>query len=145
VLGDARLRLREAPPHGYGLLVLDAFSSDAIPLHLVTQEALDLYLAKLAPRGLLAFHISNRCLNLEPVLGDLAAAAGLVCRAMEDEAYALTEQEAGKEASHWLVMARQPADLSRLRRDARWHPVSGRRQTRVWTDDFSNLLTAFKW
>ena len=78
VLGDARLSLVKAPAGQYDLLVLDAYSSDAIPVHLITREALSLYLDKLAPDGLLAFHISNRYLNLEPVLGNLAQDAGLV-------------------------------------------------------------------
>ncbi len=64
VLGDARLKLHDAPDQSYNLLVLDAFSSDAIPVHLMTQQALDLYLSKLAPGGMLVFHISNRNLDL---------------------------------------------------------------------------------
>ena len=72
VLGDARLSLARAPLHGYGLIVLDAFSSDAIPIHLMTNEALGLYLSRLAPGGALAFHISNRHLTLAPVLARLA-------------------------------------------------------------------------
>jgi hypothetical protein len=69
VLGDARLRLADAPEHHFQAIVLDAFSSDAIPVHLLTREALSLYLARRAPGGLIAFHISNRYLDLEPVLG----------------------------------------------------------------------------
>src|SRR5262249_45082582 len=79
VLGDARLRLREAPDHEFDLIVLDAFSSDAIPLHLLTREALHLYLDKLADHGLIAVHISNRFLDLAPVLGALARDADLAC------------------------------------------------------------------
>src|SRR5262249_58801214 len=75
-LGDARLTLADAPPRHYGLIVIDAFSSDAIPQHLLTREALRLYLSKLAPDGLLAFHISNRYMDLQPILGDLAGDAG---------------------------------------------------------------------
>src|SRR6185295_14422553 len=72
VLGDARLQLQKAPDHHYGLIVLDAFNSDAIPVHLLTQEAIDLYTSKLATGGLLAFHISNRSLKLDGVLANLA-------------------------------------------------------------------------
>ena len=72
VLGDARLSLAQAPDSSYDFIVLDAFSSDAIPVHLMTREALQLYLRKLAPGGSIAFHISNRYLNLEPVLVELA-------------------------------------------------------------------------
>ncbi|MGZ3048094.1 hypothetical protein AAER28_02940, partial [Pseudomonas aeruginosa] len=72
-LGDARLKLKNAEEK-YGLIVLDAFTSDSIPVHLLSLQALDLYLSKLAPGGILAFHISNRYLELEPLLGDLAGA-----------------------------------------------------------------------
>ena len=72
VLGDARLQLQNAPDQHYGLIVLDAFNSDAIPVHLMTHEAITLYTSKLAPGGMLAFHISNRSLKLDAVLADLA-------------------------------------------------------------------------
>ena len=73
VLGDARLRLQTAPEQGFGLIILDAFSSDAIPMHLLTREALALYRRKLAADGIIVFHISNRFLDLEPVIGALCA------------------------------------------------------------------------
>jgi hypothetical protein len=84
VLGDARLTMQRAPEHRYGLIVMDAFSSDAIPLHLLTREALALYKTKLADHGILAFHISNRYLDLQPILGDLAQDADLLCWAQND-------------------------------------------------------------
>ncbi|MFN0088137.1 MAG: spermidine synthase, partial [Blastocatellia bacterium] len=76
VLGDARLQLRHAPEKHYGLIVLDAFSSDAIPTHLLTREAFDLYLSKLADGGRIALHASNQYLDLRPAIGDLALSAG---------------------------------------------------------------------
>ena len=145
LLGDARLRLREALPHHYGLLVLDAFSSDAIPLHLITREALDLYLSKLAAGGVLAFHISNRCLDLEGVLGDLAKDANLVCHSRDEMDPGPVELAAGKDQSHWLVMARRQQDLGRIAKDSRWLPVRGRPNAQVWTDDFSNIISVFTW
>ena len=145
VLGDARLRLREAPEGRYGLLVLDAFSSDSIPTHLVTREALELYMGKLAPGGLLAFHISNRNINLQPVLGDLAGALGMVCLAWEDTTSAPGDVASGREPSHWMLMARSSADVVGLDGDKRWERVAPRRGRPVWTDDYSNLLGAFKW
>jgi hypothetical protein len=84
VEGDARLNLQNAQEGYYGLIVLDAFSSDAIPVHLVTQQALDLYLSKLAEGGILAFHISNRSLNLKPILADLAESRKLICIGFDD-------------------------------------------------------------
>jgi SAM-dependent methyltransferase len=77
-LGDARLKIAEAPDHLYGLIAVDAFSSDAIPVHLITKEAVETFLKKLAPDGILAYHISNRHLDLEPVLGNIARDLGLV-------------------------------------------------------------------
>ncbi len=142
VLGDARLQLQRAPDAAYGLIALDAFSSDAIPVHLMTQQALDLYLLKLAPNGLLVFHISNRSLDLHPVVADLARSRNLVCYARDDTQPTDVE---GKEASQWVVMARSPADLNQLLTDPRWHMLPGDAQRHVWTDDFSNIISIFKW
>jgi len=141
-LGDARLQLQHAPPAHYGLIVLDAFSSDAIPVHLMTVEALDIYLSKLAPGGLLVFHISNRSLDLHPVVADLALARSLVCLGFDDTA---RNQPGGKEPSQWVVMARRPEDVQTFAADTRWRPLEGRTGRPVWTDDFSNIVTIFKW
>jgi hypothetical protein len=104
VLGDARLKLHSAPNGSYDLLVLDAFSSDSIPVHLMTQQALDLYLSKLAPGGLIVFHISNRNLDLTEVVGNLAKSRDLSCLSMLD----LTPpQPNGKDPSHWIVARAQ--------------------------------------
>ena len=143
VLGDARLKLREAAPHAYGLVVLDAFSSDAVPAHLLTREALDLYLSKLAPGGLVAYHTSNRSLDLDRVAGGLARDAGLVARVFNDPVY---EPDTGKEPSEWVVVARREEDLGALASDPRWAPLDGRtRRLEVWRDDFSDILSVFKW
>ncbi len=145
ILGDARLTLAEAPPRHYGLLVIDAFSSDAIPLHLLTREALQLYLEKVAEDGLLAFNISNRYLQLQPVLGDLARALGLVCLGQADMNLHEADKQAGKSPSQWVVMARTRAHLGKLAHDPRWQTVPGRSNVLVWTDDFSNLYSVFQW
>jgi len=142
VLGDARLKLHAAPDRAYDLLVLDAFSSDAIPIHLVTQQALDLYLSKLAPGGLLVFHISNRNLDLSPVVADLAKSRELSCLSLLD----LTEpQPNGKDPSHWVVLARNASDYGALVNDANAQQLTGSGSANVWTDDFSNILSVFKW
>jgi spermidine synthase len=145
ILGDARLSLAEAPPRQYGLLVVDAFSSDAIPLHLLTREALELYLNKLAEDGLLAFNISNRYVQLEPVLGDLARSLGLVCLGQADLNLTEAEKQAGKSPSQWVILARTRADLGKLVNDPRWQAVPGRSNVPAWTDDFSNLFSVFQW
>ncbi|MDQ3133876.1 MAG: fused MFS/spermidine synthase, partial [Acidobacteriota bacterium] len=143
-LGDARLQLQNAPAAHYGLIVLDAFSSDAIPMHLMTLEALDLYLSKLAPDGgLLVFHISNRSLDLHPVVADLARARNLHALSFDDTA---RNQTSGKEPSQWVVISRRPEDLSTLALDStRWQKLEGRPDRPVWSDDFSNIITIFKW
>jgi spermidine synthase len=142
VLGDARLRMRDAPNAGYGLIVLDAFSSDAIPIHLITQQALDLYLSKLAPGGLLVFHISNRHLNLSPVMADLAASRNLHCIGMYDPAPYKIQ---GKDASVWVIMTREPGDAGNLSTNSYARTLSGDNRRRIWTDDFSNILSVLSW
>lgn len=148
VLGDARLKLRDAPDGAYGLIVLDAFSGDSIPLHLMTREALALYLRKLAPGGILAFHISNLYFRFGPTLGDLAQDAHLSCLLANDTFVTQQQIDTGKWASSWLVMARSPADLQGLAASRgypfQWVPVQGRPHAKVWTDDYSNLLGAVK-
>ncbi|HZG61945.1 MAG TPA: fused MFS/spermidine synthase, partial [Rubrobacteraceae bacterium] len=141
VLGDARLRLAEAPSGEYSMVVGDAFSSDAIPVHLLTREALDMYLDKLNENGVVAMHISNRHLDLEPVLGNLAQDAGLVCRNQFDE----DTSQVGKFASHWVLMARNEGDLGDITYDSRWRSCATDPSMSVWTDDFSNLLSTFDW
>src|SRR6185295_5503403 len=111
VLGDARLQLQNAPDQHYGLIVLDAFNSDAIPLHLLTQEAIDLYTSKLATGGMIAFHISNRSLRLDGVLADLAKHNGAMSLSSADGEF---NPVSGKDPSEWLVMARQSPAFEKL-------------------------------
>jgi len=140
--GDARLNLQNAPAGNYGLIVLDAFSSDAIPVHLVTQQALDLYLSKLADGGILTFHISNRSLDLKPILADLAESRKLICIGFDDLKPGSFE---GKDPSQWVVMARSSTEISNLSINSQWERIPGRKGTRVWSDDFSNILRAIRW
>jgi hypothetical protein len=140
--GDARLNLQQAQEGYYGLIVLDAFSSDAIPVHLVTQQALDLYLSKLAEGGILAFHISNRSLNLKPILADLAESRKLICIGFDDLKPSSLE---GKDPSQWVVMARSAPEISNLSINTQWERLNGRKGARVWSDDFSNIVRAIRW
>lgn len=142
VEGDARLSLQSAQEGHYGLIVLDAFSSDAIPVHLVTQQALDLYLSKLANGGILAFHISNRSLNLKPILAGLAESRKLECIGFDDLNPGSFE---GKDPSQWVVMARSSQEISNLSINSQWQPLGGRNGGRVWSDDFSNIIRAIRW
>jgi spermidine synthase len=144
VLGDARLRLREAPSSHYGLIVLDAFSSDAIPVHLLTRDAVARYVEHLAANGFLAFHVSSRLLDLRPILGDLAQDAGLVAYVRDDVEADLESLERGQDPSRWVVMARAETDFGLLRFEHRWERLSGESRSRVWTDDFSNVIAAIR-
>jgi len=143
VLGDARLRLAGSTQH-YALLVLDAFSSDAIPVHLLTREALRVYLDHLEPGGLLAVHFSSRYVALDPELAALAHGAGLECRIEDDPGAAAVERDLERVPSRWVVMARDETALGGLASDPRWKlPV--RVAAREWTDDFSSLATLIQW
>jgi hypothetical protein len=144
VLGDARRLLAREPDGSFDFLVLDAFSSDAIPAHLLTREAFALYTRKLAPRGVMAFHLSNRYLDLPPLVARLGTANDPPFTAKVDTDGA-TDREAaeGKFPSTWVVLYRDAADLGAAAKDTRWQPI---RPTPgpVWTDDFSNLLGLWK-
>jgi hypothetical protein len=142
VEGDARLNLQDAPQGYFGLLVLDAFSSDAIPVHLITQQALDLYLSKLSQGGILVFHASSRSLNLSPILADLAANRNLLCIGFDDLKPSSLE---GKDPSQWVVMARSAPEISYLSINSQWKQLNGSKGARVWSDDFSNIFRAIKW
>ena len=142
VEGDARLNLQTAPAGHYGLIVLDAFSSDAIPVHLVTQQALDLYLSRLAQGGILAFHISSRSLNLKPILADLGENRKLISIGFDDLKPSSLE---GKDPSQWVVMARNSSEISNLSINSQWERLKTREGSRVWSDDFSNILRAIRW
>ena len=139
-LGDARLTLSRAAP-GYGLVVLDAFSSDSIPIHLLTVESLSMAMSKLMPGGLLAIHVSNRYLELEPVLAANARALGLAARSDVDVA-SPEEKAAGKTESHWVVIARDESGFEAILTND-WGPVETRSGVRAWTDDYSNVLGSF--
>jgi hypothetical protein len=145
VLGDARIQLAKAPNRQFDMILLDAFSSDSIPLHLLTQEALDIYLRKLKAHGVLVLHISNRYLNLEPTLGQLALANKLSCLSRTELDVSKEERENGKCFSQYMVMARQTSDLGALAENARWTVVKPSGNTRVWTDDYSNILSVLRW
>lgn len=144
VLGDARRSLATAPDGRYNLLILDAYSGDAIPVHLLTREALARYCAKLAPGGLLAFHITNGYLDFTPVLAALARDAGLVGLTEDNNIVTRAEAALGKTGSQWVVMARTAADLGVLAADPRWQPLQGRPGAAVWTDDFSSVVSVLR-
>ena len=139
VVGDGRLELAASPPHGYDLIVIDAFSSDAIPVHLITREAVATYVEHLAPGGTIAFHISNSHLDLAPVLAGIAADLELTGRLRVDR----TERALGELPSDWVALSTGTAPLDGLRADGGWQDLASfPRET--WTDSYSNVLSVLK-
>jgi hypothetical protein len=145
VLGDARVSLAAEPSARYDLLVLDAFSSDAIPMHLLTREALQLYLAKLGAHGTILMHVSNSHLQLWPMLDALARQLGLATRHqlfMPSPA----QIAASARPSEWIAFARADADLAFLDgKTPGWNDERPSLDAAPWSDDFSNLLSVIRW
>ena len=136
VAGDARLTLEVSPEH-YDLIVLDAFSSDTIPVHLLTREAFAGYLSKLTPHGVILAHISNRHLDLAPVLANVAQSHGLVAFFGED-GRAGDFMETLKANAHLVALARGIGDVGSIAQI--WTPLRPDPSSALWTDDFSNIL-----
>ncbi len=145
VLGDARLTLARANDREFHLLVLDAYSSDAIPMHLATREALALYASKLKSGGVMVFHLSNQHLNLVPILAATAASLGLVSYERHDQSVSEREALEGKEPSRWMVMANSTDVLEPLLAGNGWWPASFDSGTPVWTDESNSILDAMEW
>lgn len=142
VLGDARLTLQNETPHSFDYLQIDAFSSDAIPVHLLTREALQLYLDRVADTGVLIFHVSNRHMNLAPVIAaNLATLPGYHAVRIVDEPAAPSLDHASSEV---VVVSRDAAALTMARSLSGAGPLSSAR-AQPWTDDFSNILSALTW
>jgi spermidine synthase len=142
VLGDARLTLQQVPDRFYDVLVIDAFSSDSIPVHLLTREALALYHAKLAPAGVILFHISNRYLELASVIAALAADAGAPARHLH---YRPANPDAIEHAETEVVAVGQPGeDLDFLNADLGWEAGTAPRSA-LWTDERSDIVSRIKW
>ena len=143
VLGDARLTLARTADRQFGLLVVDAFNSDTVPLHLITREALALYQRKLADDGVLLVHISNRHLWLERVFAALAQDAGWPCMVRAD---VVTNPNAFKLSSKWVILAKSKQSFGQLAVDAGWQmPPPGLKTAAVWTDDYAGIFSVFKW
>jgi hypothetical protein len=147
VLGDARLSLGHEPDGAFGMIVLDAFSGDAIPVHLLTREALRLYLTKLADGGLIVLHLSNDYVHFEPVVGSLARDAGLVGLDLNEDIRQVppAELERGRMPAHWVALARRQSDLARLANRPGWRPLAAPPGASVWTDDYSDLFSHLRW
>ena len=139
-LGDARLALGRTTRR-YDLIVLDAFSSDAIPVHLMTREAMAMYVDHLSVSGMLVFHISNRHLALRSLVSRLATDSHLVARA---QYYQGGTKNMMRTSSEWVAMARHGSSLGPIETDARWEWLAVEPETRAWSDNFSNILSVLK-
>jgi hypothetical protein len=158
-LGDGRLQIQKNAPDGaYDLLFMDAFSSDSVPVHLLTKEAIQMYLTKLDPHGIIVVNIANRYLDFAPIFGNLAAdlqLAGLF-------GYSRNDYRVDLYGCDWVVLARAQGDFGMLnelvepeppfpfdyegwRPNKGWLPLWPDERLGVWTDDFSNLLSVFDW
>jgi len=145
VIGDGRLGLEREGKCRYGLIILDAFSDDAIPTHLLTREAFQLYLNRLDDDGLIALHISNEHVNLEPIVAELAQDQQLVALIQHDKDISPEERQRGKAPSTWVVLARQRENLGPLNESKRWKPLQRRPSPILWRDDFTDLLPILRW
>jgi hypothetical protein len=145
VLGDARIALAADADARYDLLVVDAFGSDAVPVHLLTREAWELYESRLTEGGILAFHVSNRFLALDRALADAAQSLGIVGVTRREATVSVEEARAGKIPSQWVVFSRDLGVLRALVREHGWRRLLPRPDARPWTDDYSHLLGVFRW
>jgi SAM-dependent methyltransferase len=154
VIGDARLQIAKQPPARFDVLVIDAFSSDAIPLHLLTKEAIGIYARALKPDGILLIHISNRFFGLEPVLAEEARARGWASAVRLDPGP--TGDEFGDlTGSNWVALTAKPQRLAQLTGGIRpredsdapsaWVPLAGRANFERWTDDYASTLPVLLW
>ena len=144
VIGDGRQELEKVPRGSLGLVVLDAFNSDAVPLHLISREAVALYLSRTGDSGAALFNLSNRYLDLEPVVAGTAGDLGFSCR-IQRHVPSVRERERGYLPSTWALITASPDGLGRVGRDLRWRPCRSDPSARTWTDDYSNPLAVVDW
>jgi spermidine synthase len=138
-VGDARLSIENEEPQQYDLLVLDAFSGDAIPTHLLTREAFEQFLQHMRPDGIIAVHVSNLHFDLRPVVAALADEFHLAAVTIDDSG----RERPGDLSSRWVLLSRDPAVLKHARFEKGVVTPPERRV--LWTDDFSNLFSVLRW
>jgi len=143
LLGDARLSLVSDTTR-YDLLVLDAYTSDAVPVHLLTREAFRQYFERIRPGGVLALHLSNRHFDLERVVARIARESDLANRMRVDTAPSKEDAARGMESCSWAALARDERDLGPLNADARWRRLRLAAASPLWTDDYSSLVSVLR-
>jgi hypothetical protein len=141
ILGDARVSLENEPSQNYDVLVLDAFSGDAIPVHLLTAQAIEIYRRHLKPGGVLAFHISSQYVDLAPVLAEEARHARMTVLGV----HSLANDEEGEFEADWVLMSANVDFFRQPEVAIASQPIALRPGTLLWTDDFNSLLPQIKW
>jgi len=139
--GDARISLTHEAPENFDVLVVDAFSGDAIPIHLLTTQAMAVYRKHLARGGILAFHVSNQYLDLPPEIAALAGAAGMEARLVDTPAQA----SRGEYRATWVLVTNNDAFLAQPQVAALAITIPAKPGLRAWTDDYSSLLPILEW
>ena len=140
IIGDARLSLEREASNQFNVLAVDAFSGDSIPMHLITREAVRGFMGHVASSGILAYHVSNRFLNLPPVIAEIADREKLVGVVVEDPAQ---KDNTLHSSSTWVLLARNADALKGI--GAAGTPLERTAGAPLWTDDFNNLLSVIKW
>ena len=144
-IGDGRKKLEDAAPGSFDLIVIDAFSSDSVPVHLMTREAVDLYASRLRPGGIIALHISNRYVQLEPVIAAIVATTDLFALTKSDNDVPAADGARGRLPSHWVFLTAEANRLAALGREPGWRALRSQPAIHGWTDDYSNLLKNLRW
>jgi spermidine synthase len=139
--GDARISLTRETPQNFDVLVIDAFSGDAIPIHLLTTQAMTVYRRQLAPGGILAFHVSNQYLELTPEIAALAAASGMEARVVDTP----PQEARGEYRATWVLVTSNAGFLAQPQVAAFAREIPARPDVRAWTDDYSSLLPILQW
>lgn len=141
VIGDGRISIEKTRDGQFDVLMLDAFNSDSIPAHLVSREAVRMYLHKLKPDGLILFHVSNRYMNVESLVSAVALDAGLKGLVRYDD----DEEPPGKAKSDYVVVAKDSEDFGELNDDENWTEIEKPAGIQPWTDDYSNMMAIVRW
>ena len=141
ILGDARLSLAAEKPEHFNVIVVDAFSGDAIPVHLLTREALALYRRHLEPGGVIVFHVSNQYINLEPVVAAIAGDAGMKAVSVHSRG----DEQNGFYYADWILVTANDTLLSQPEIVNNGFPTSLQANVRLWTDNYSSVFPLLKW
>ena len=143
ILGDARINLQKADDNRYGFMIMDAYSSDSLPVHLLTKEALAIYLTKLDDNGIIAFHISNRHLDLKPVLASFKEHFKLSAYIRSDMNVKKLTKHSLYTQNEWVILSKNPTIFDKIIPDDKWKPLESSNQS-MWTDNYSSIFSILK-